>query len=274
MQLNRYSAASIHLVVSLSIVGLLAYMAVYVWYPDFYFNANGAWFPMSMVLMVDAMLGPAMTLILYRPGKPGLKFDLTLILLIQIAAFTYGASTLYFQRPALLVHYNSLIVCLNPTQVIQANAKLDELSANTHPFPFVHLPLPTVQQKHEWNQRMKNLSLDNVHMPAYVFGELFQPVDTNSLPNILKEELDLSHAIKMNDQSQAAWNAFVHKHGDKTKEYAYYTMGCSNDEYVAAVDRKQGYIIDAFRMNTLNARKKRLVQPSAGLPKINWLEME
>jgi len=271
MQLNRYTAASIHLVVSLSVVALLGFMSVYVWYPDFYFGANGAWFPMTMVIMVDAILGPAMMLILYRPGKPGLKLDITLIFIIQASAFAYGASTLYFQRPALIVHHDSLIVCLNPTQVNNVEVDMSLFNVNANPFPFVHLSTPSPELKRQWHQRLDDMPSGSLRVPHYVFGELFQPVNKQTLPEILHEELDLTRAIELTPASQASWDAFVRKHGDKVHTYAYYTLACSNDEYVAALDRERGYIIDAFRMNTLNAFKKRITQPQS-LPDIDWLD--
>jgi hypothetical protein len=40
-----------------------------------------------------------LTLIVFKPGKPGLKFDIALIAFVQVAALLYGLSALYRERP-------------------------------------------------------------------------------------------------------------------------------------------------------------------------------
>jgi hypothetical protein len=48
---------------------------------------------------VDLVLGPTMTLILFRPGKRGLALDMTMVVLIQVSALLYGVSVIYTERP-------------------------------------------------------------------------------------------------------------------------------------------------------------------------------
>ena len=52
---------------------------------------------------IDITAGPLLTLILYRPGKWGLKFDLTVVALCQMAFLAYGLHTLSASRPVFLV---------------------------------------------------------------------------------------------------------------------------------------------------------------------------
>ena len=39
------------------------------------------------------VVGPLLTLIVFRAGKPGMKFDLAVIGLVQVAALAYGTAT-------------------------------------------------------------------------------------------------------------------------------------------------------------------------------------
>ncbi len=56
---------------------------------------------MFLILVpVDLILGPLIMLVIFNPKKPSLKFDVTCVLLFQIAFFAYGAWTLYTVRPA------------------------------------------------------------------------------------------------------------------------------------------------------------------------------
>lgn len=44
-----------------------------------------------------------LTLIVFKSGKPSLKFDLSCIVLMQLAALIYGGTIIYQQRPEFVV---------------------------------------------------------------------------------------------------------------------------------------------------------------------------
>ena len=52
-----------------------------------------------MLIGVDLILGPVLTLIVFKPGKRGLKFDLSVIALVQLTALVYGMTVIYRERP-------------------------------------------------------------------------------------------------------------------------------------------------------------------------------
>jgi len=56
----------------------------------------------QLLLGVDVVLGPLLTLVVFKPGKPGLKFDLMVIVVIQLSALIYGANIVYGERPAIV----------------------------------------------------------------------------------------------------------------------------------------------------------------------------
>ena len=58
---------------------------------------------MFVLIGVDLVLGPLLTLIVYKEGKRGLKFDLAFIASVQLVALFYGAGTLHAERPTYLV---------------------------------------------------------------------------------------------------------------------------------------------------------------------------
>lgn len=89
----------LHLSISAVIVACALAMVFLVWYPHPYFEIAGAWRVLQILIGVDLVLGPTLTLILYRPGKKGLVFDLVFIACIQLAALVYGLTTIYSERP-------------------------------------------------------------------------------------------------------------------------------------------------------------------------------
>lgn len=103
MPLTRQSAAAWHLAIS-GLVGLVTAALVYaLWYPGLLGRAVGVTEIFLMVLVVDVAVGPLLTLVAYKPGKPGLRLDLALIAVLQVSALLYGVHTVAVGRPAFLV---------------------------------------------------------------------------------------------------------------------------------------------------------------------------
>lgn len=98
------TAFIIHLALSLLIFSSLVVMMVLYWFPGELFFIDGGWQGLKLVAMVDLVLGPALTLMLYKPGKPKLAFDMSMIAAIQILALGYGFYTTYHQRTVAVVY--------------------------------------------------------------------------------------------------------------------------------------------------------------------------
>ncbi|MEO6688806.1 MAG: TfpX/TfpZ family type IV pilin accessory protein [Dokdonella sp.] len=101
--MSRWKAAAIHLSISVLIGVLSAALIFGLWYPPPYSHAAGADHLVLVLLCVDAVLGPVLTLIVYRHGKKGMRFDLAVITLLQACAFSYGMSVVIKARPAFIV---------------------------------------------------------------------------------------------------------------------------------------------------------------------------
>ena len=101
--MSRWRAAGIHLLISAGIAaGVLALM-LGVWYGPTLFIAMGGAGLALILIGVDVVMGPALTLVVFRSGKRGLKFDLAAIALAQVAALLYGCYVVALARPAFIV---------------------------------------------------------------------------------------------------------------------------------------------------------------------------
>jgi hypothetical protein len=99
LAISRGRAFLTHLLWSAAIVSAVCALVFFVWYPHPYFRISGAWHPLRVLIGVDLVLGPLLTLLLFKPGKKGLWFDLCFILIAQLAAFVYGVTVIYSERP-------------------------------------------------------------------------------------------------------------------------------------------------------------------------------
>lgn len=101
--MTRWKAAAIHLSIS-AVIGSFAVALIFgVWYPPPYSEAAGASELVLLLLGVDVVLGPLLTLVVFKTGKKSLKFDLGVIALLQACAFLYGMSVVTRARPAFIV---------------------------------------------------------------------------------------------------------------------------------------------------------------------------
>lgn len=95
---SRWSAFAIHLVISLVILLILLAIIFFYWFPHDLIYAGGI-DGLKILGGVDLIIGPLLTLLVFVPGKKGLKFDLTLIGLFQITCLCIGLWLIYNQRP-------------------------------------------------------------------------------------------------------------------------------------------------------------------------------
>ena len=80
-RMNRFTAALVHLSLS-ALVAAAAFTIIYfLWFPGALFGAAGGLKLFALIVGVDVALGPLLTLVVFVPGKKGLKFDLTVIAL-------------------------------------------------------------------------------------------------------------------------------------------------------------------------------------------------
>lgn len=102
---DRLRASGIHLGLSLGIAALAAWLVFGLWYPYPYREISGGRELFLIVIAVDVILGPLITLVVFNRAKPWseLRRDLIIVVLIQLAALGYGLWTVWVARPVHLV---------------------------------------------------------------------------------------------------------------------------------------------------------------------------
>lgn len=99
MKINRYQAFGGHLLGSIGVALCSAALVFLVWYPGPLAQASGVVTIFLILLGVDVVVGPCITLIVFDQRKRELKRDLAIVLLLQLGALVYGLHTVYVARP-------------------------------------------------------------------------------------------------------------------------------------------------------------------------------
>lgn len=99
----RLKAFLVHLSLS-AIIALLVLLLVFeLWYPAPLQIAVGVTHIFLLILLIDVVLGPLLTLLVCKVGKKTLVFDLAVIAALQLSALGYGLCAVAEGRPAWLV---------------------------------------------------------------------------------------------------------------------------------------------------------------------------
>lgn len=100
---SRIRAFTTHLFISLLIALAVIGVVFFLWHPTPLHTAVGVTKIFVILLAADVILGPLLTLLVYKIGKKTLIIDLTVIALLQLSALFYGLWTVAEGRPAWLV---------------------------------------------------------------------------------------------------------------------------------------------------------------------------
>lgn len=131
---TRFLAFLVHLSISIVVALVAAALVFFVLYPDYLPGLSGVGPLFTLMLVVDVVLGPVITFIVFDRRKKELTRDLIIVGVIQFAALFYGVHTLYIARPVYIV-FN-----VDRFDVIYANDLTEERLAKVQDPHFQRLP--------------------------------------------------------------------------------------------------------------------------------------
>lgn len=102
---ERLQASAVHLALSLLVAALSALLVFGLWYPYPYREISGGRELFLLVVTVDVILGPLITLAIFNRRKPWkeLRRDLCIVVALQLSALGYGLWTVAMARPVHMV---------------------------------------------------------------------------------------------------------------------------------------------------------------------------
>lgn len=109
----------IHLVASLLVALLTSMLVFFGWYPEPWRTMLGVTQIFLLVVLVDVVCGPLLTLVLANPKKSRRErwLDMSLVAVIQLAALAYGLWAVFAARPVALVFEVDRLVVVTANEV-------------------------------------------------------------------------------------------------------------------------------------------------------------
>ena len=102
----RLIAAGAHVAASAVVAACVALVTLGLWYPGPLGAMAGGRQLFLLVLSVDVVMGPLLTLVVFDRRKPRSELvrDLAVIAVLQLGALAYGLNTVYIARPVAMVY--------------------------------------------------------------------------------------------------------------------------------------------------------------------------
>jgi hypothetical protein len=240
--LSRWQASGIHLLISAAIAAVALLLVLKVWYPPPLFTAEGGNELLFILIAVDVVLGPLITLVIFKSGKPGLRFDLAVIALLQTCALIYGLHVMFVARPVFItlvldqfetVRANDL----DPADVAQAKQKAFQSLPLAGPvFVAVDLPAKLDALKELMGEAQKSGKIVP-HLPQYYVPYADQR----------EKALAQSHPVESLRKREAAMTDQIEKQlaatGRKTAEVNFLPLQTRRGWGAVLIDAKTGDIV-------------------------------
>lgn len=116
---DKLKATLTHLALSAILVVVSYTIITRIWYPTPLFKATDVSKIFIMILVVDLILGPLLTFIVYKKNKITLVMDLAVIALFQLAALSYGLYSVYETRPVWIAYIADRFELVRANELIE-----------------------------------------------------------------------------------------------------------------------------------------------------------
>jgi hypothetical protein len=235
---SRGKAACIHLALSAIVAAAVVFVMLFVWYPTPYFTAMGGVGLVTLIVGVDVVLGPLITLVIFDTKKKSLKFDLACVVFVQVAALAYGVFTMFQARPVYAVFNKDRF-----DVVIAADMNAAERAKVMNP-AFRSLPLSGPQ----------TVAMDVPTDPKELERMMFSGIDTRAFSqHYVSYELKAKEAAaasqtlvqkqKLSPESAEKTRAFLLKSGLDESKVGVLPMYTRNKDMTVVVERATGKIL-------------------------------
>lgn len=234
---GKFQAFLIHLGISASVVGLLLLLMLTMWYPQPWFSHDGGWHVFRLILLVDVVLGPTLTLVVFRRGKPELRRDLSIIVSVQVAAFACGAVLMFLYRPAFIVYAENNFFTVPWTEIRRGTrdiARIEPMAAARGP-GIVMLRLPADPAEHA---RVIAQTRKPDGPMLTTLGDYFETMTPQNWEMVLKQSTDIERQAADNPDIRLELERFRAGNSQPLATLAFVPVICRYGVIMLVIDRK------------------------------------
>lgn len=233
----RIKAAGVHLLISALVALIGIGLVFWVWHPAPLQKAVGVTHIFLMMLGIDVVLGPLLTLLVASSKeKKTLKFDLSVIAAVQLAAYLYGMHSIAVSRPVYVAFDKLRFEVVQADSVVRATDKtiLPEYQSNPL-FAPQWVSVRPYTDAAEQNQRIM-LEMQEGISPS-MMADLYQPLN-DGWGGMLERKHGLDELKQYNPAEQVAKELAAYPQAD-----SYLPMKAPSVDMVVLLDSRQKQVL-------------------------------
>ncbi len=236
---SKLKAGAVHLGGSAVLLAIFLTLLAGYWYPSPYLQLEEGWRVTLILVGVDLAVGPLLTMIVYKPVKPGLRFDLTVIVTLQLAFFAWGTWVTYAERPAYVVFNVDRFTILSGSDVVHADKARAELQRDAGSGPMmVYAPPPRTRA--EQSELVLGVIMGGEQSYAYR-AERYEPY-RDHVDAVLAAGTDVEAKFADRPEVKAKLADFLAARPGKLENYAFLPIEGRKHDMMVALDRTTGEV--------------------------------
>ena len=241
---DKLKAFIAHLILSVIVVSLFIGAIIYFWYPIEYLGVTNFKDLALLIILIDLILGPLLTFVVFNPKKKSLRFDLAVIGAIQFVALAYGVNALYETHPLYITYNHKGFNVVQANEVNPENAKFDEFKISKLSSP----KMAFAKMPDDPEQKMEiMLSVDLKGDPDIDKRTEFYEPYQDHLETIIENSLDATKLFAEKNLTSAS-KEFLKKHGN-SDHYAYLPLKGVSGDAIIVLDKKLAQTITTIKAN-------------------------
>lgn len=248
---NRFSAAGFHFLVGVLIIAIVAVVVFFVWYPGLLAYASGVGSIFLILALVDVVLGPFITLIVFDLKKKELKRDLLIVVLVQMTALFYGVWILFTARPVFIVFNTDRFDVVYANEFSEARAKLVKLT-EFKAFPIfgpeiIGARLPSDSQKANEIIEDAIAGEDDVqYMPELYMS--YQGIAAD----VGKQAKDLTELYRFNKSDRQQVDELINRFSSVNDKIGYIPLKGRINDVAVVVNKADGQILEFSKLKPIS----------------------
>ena len=243
---TRKQAFLTHLAVSVGIFVIISYLIIFHWFPEFYFYLDGGIRAITTIFFVDIVLGPGLTLLVFKPGKKELKFDMAVILLLQVSALFWGVSSVYTERSGATIFYYGKFSCVAHDDTSSMNMDLiTEGPGGRQRLSFLQRP-DTIDEFLSFTKE----PYQHQSAEIYYYPEKITPLDESVAKRLQNYQLNLSKLAEENEVAAKTVETYLGRNENEIEHINLIPLSCRYGSAIAVYDMRKLKITDWLKIET------------------------
>ena len=237
----RLKASVIHMLISAMVLLVFFSVVYFIWYPNPLHQLHSTLNVTQIVVAVDLVLGPLLTLVIFNIKKPRAELvrDVSLIVLVQIIALGWGMHITHKVRPAFVVFHLDAMYSVTRDDIQRSTSADESLLPYFWQKPeYVYIPPLQGEEvvQHVVNVIKKGESDIMYHTDRYL------PFMEN-IDEMLARSLDISAYVENKPGTKKYLDKFLQDNQGVLEDYVFFPLEYGQFKAIMAFDKKDMTVV-------------------------------